>query len=55
MSSDLTKHCKFCHQEPSQHRIEPFTTIEVSVYRSAFIIVMILELSKYVKHLLAAW
>jgi hypothetical protein len=55
MSSDLNKRCEFCHQAPSPHRMDPFATIEMSVYRSAFIVVMILELSKYVKHLLAAW
>ncbi len=55
MSSDFAKPCKFCHQASAPHRMEPFTTIEASVYRCAFIIVMILELSKYVKHLLAAW
>lgn len=55
MSTDLNKHCKLCHQASSPHRLEAFTTIEISIYRSAFIIVMILELSKYMKHLLTEW
>jgi hypothetical protein len=55
MPTDLNRPCKLCHHVSSPNRLELFTTIEVSIYRSAFIIVMILELSKYVKHLLTGW
>ena len=48
--------CSHCHQELAPHVLErPFNTIELTVYRGAFVIVLVVELSKFIKHLLVGW
>jgi hypothetical protein len=56
MRSNLNKPCRWCRQAlPTQRFDRPLSQVEVTVYRSAFVVVLIIELSKYVKYLLASW
>jgi hypothetical protein len=51
-----TEECSHCHQDLTPHLLErPFNRIELAVYRSAFVIILVVELSKFIKHLLIGW
>ena len=47
------KECDFCRHAQVSHGLEPrFSRIELTIYRSAFIVVLIVEFGKYIKYLL---
>lgn len=55
-TNDKLQACALCHPSTPGMKLElPFSRIELILYRGGFVIVLLLELSKFIKHLFMDW